>query len=125
METLTGYEDNGLVTQSRFILLDSPLIIFTALTALSFISFTNQHEQGPPKAFGPSWWFWLACTGVFLGATVSVKWVGLFTIAWIGSITLLQLWVLLGDPKTVTIVSCILSGPPFFDRWLLTSFEWL
>ncbi|KAK2743415.1 hypothetical protein FQN57_004880 [Myotisia sp. PD_48] len=94
--------ENGLVTQSRFILLDSPLIIATAVTALSFISFTNQHEQGPPKAFGPSWWFWLVATGVSLGATVSIKWVGLFTIAWIGSLTVLQLWVLLGDPKTVT-----------------------
>lgn len=94
--------ENGLVTQSRFILLDSPLVIFTALTALSFISFTNQQEQGPSKAFGLSWWFWLIATGLFLGATLSVKWVGLFTIAWVGSLTLLQLWVLLGDSRTVT-----------------------
>ncbi|WEW57533.1 Dolichyl-phosphate-mannose--protein mannosyltransferase 1 [Emydomyces testavorans] len=95
--------ENGLVTQSRFILLDSPLVIFTALTALSFTCFTNQHEQGPSKAFGPSWWFWLAATGVSLGATVSVKWVGLFTIAWVGSLTVLQLWVLLGDTRTVSV----------------------
>ncbi|KAI1959539.1 Dolichyl-phosphate-mannose--protein mannosyltransferase 1 [Ophidiomyces ophidiicola] len=95
--------ENGLVTQSRFILLDSPLIICTALTALSFTCFTNQHEQGPSKAFSPSWWFWLAATGVSLGATVSVKWVGLFTIAWVGSLTVLQLWVLLGDTKNVSL----------------------
>lgn len=44
-------------------------------------------------------------TGLGLGATVSVKWVGLFTIAWVGSLTLLQLWVLLGDTRTVTPVS--------------------
>ncbi|KAH7078332.1 Dolichyl-phosphate-mannose-protein mannosyltransferase-domain-containing protein [Paraphoma chrysanthemicola] len=94
--------DNALVTQSRLILLDSPLIIFTAITALAWTSFTNQHEQGPSKAFQPSWWFWLATTGVGLGATVSVKWVGLFTIAWVGSLTLLQLWVLLGDTRNVT-----------------------
>jgi dolichyl-phosphate-mannose-protein mannosyltransferase len=84
------------------ILLDSPLVIFTALTALSWTSFMNQHEQGPPKAFQPSWWFWLAMSGLGLGATLSVKWVGLFTIAWVGSLTVLQLWVLLGDHKTVT-----------------------
>ncbi|KAK5109557.1 hypothetical protein LTR62_006908 [Meristemomyces frigidus] len=95
--------ENGLVTQSRLILLDSPLIIFTALTALSWTSFTNQHELGPKYAFTPSWWFWLAATGLTLGATVSVKWVGLFTIAWVGSLTALQLWVLLGDTKTVTL----------------------
>ncbi|KAF1958862.1 PMT-domain-containing protein [Byssothecium circinans] len=94
--------DNALVTQSRLILLDSPLVLFTAFTALAWTSFTNQHEQGPIKAFQPSWWFWLAATGVGLGATFSVKWVGLFTIAWVGSLTLLQLWVLLGDTRNVT-----------------------
>ncbi|KAF1980925.1 glycosyltransferase family 39 protein [Aulographum hederae CBS 113979] len=94
--------ENGLLTQSRLVLLDSPLVIFTAITALSWTAFTNQHEQGPAKAFQPSWWFWLAATGVGLGATASVKWVGLFTIAWVGSLTLVQLWVLLGDTKTVT-----------------------
>jgi hypothetical protein len=80
-------------------------MIMTAFTALAFTSFTNQHEQGPSKAFEPTWWFWLAMTGLGLGATVSVKWVGLFTIAWVGSLTVLQLWVLLGDVKTVTPVS--------------------
>ncbi|KAL1301548.1 hypothetical protein AAFC00_005787 [Neodothiora populina] len=94
--------ENGLVTQSRLILLDSPLVIFTAITALAWTSFTNVHEQGPKKAFTPSWWFWLAFTGLGLGATVSVKWVGLFTIAWVGSLTALQLWVLLGDTRNVT-----------------------
>ena len=72
------------------------------MTALAWTSFVNQHEQGPSKAFQPSWWFWLAATGVSLGATFSVKWVGLFTIAWVGSLTLVQLWVLLGDTRTVT-----------------------
>ena len=105
MTLLTEETENGLLTQSRLILLDSPLIIFTAFTALAFSCFTNQHEQGPSKAFDPSWWFWLAATGLGLGATVSVKWVGLFTIAWVGSLTIVQLWVLLGDTRTVTPVS--------------------
>ncbi|KAK4995838.1 Dolichyl-phosphate-mannose--protein mannosyltransferase 1 [Elasticomyces elasticus] len=94
--------ENGLVTQSRLILLDSPLIIFTAFTALAWTCFTNQQEQGPEKAFKPAWWTWLALTGLGLGATLSVKWVGLFTIAWVGSLTVLQLWVLLGDTRTVS-----------------------
>ncbi|KAH8426418.1 protein mannosyltransferase 1 [Aspergillus melleus] len=94
--------ENGLITQSRLILLDSPLVFFTALTALAFTSFTNQHELGPSHAFRAPWWFWLAATGLSLGATLSVKWVGLFTVAWVGSLTILQLWVLLGDNKTVT-----------------------
>ncbi|KAJ6178439.1 hypothetical protein N7519_008900 [Penicillium mononematosum] len=94
--------DNALVTQSRLILLDSPLIFFTALTALAFSCFTNQQELGPAHAFRGPWWFWLVFTGLSLGATLSVKWVGLFTMAWVGSLTALQLWVLLGDAKNVT-----------------------
>ncbi|KIX06467.1 uncharacterized protein Z518_04443 [Rhinocladiella mackenziei CBS 650.93] len=94
--------ENGLVTQSRLILLDSPLVICTAFTVLAFTCFSNQHELGPERAFDVSWWFWLAATGLGLGATVSVKWVGLFTIAWVGSLTILQLWVLLGDNVNVT-----------------------
>lgn len=97
--------ENGLLTQARLILLDSPLMIMTAFTGLAFTCFTNQHEQGPSRAFTPAWWLWLALTGLGLGATVSVKWVGLFTIAWVGSLTVLQLWVLLGDVKSVTPVS--------------------
>ncbi|KAH8648388.1 Dolichyl-phosphate-mannose-protein mannosyltransferase-domain-containing protein [Xylariales sp. PMI_506] len=95
--------ENGLLTQARLILLDSPLVVATAFTALAFSSFTNQHELGPSKAFSAAWWFWLVMTGLGLGITASIKWVGLFTIAWVGSLTLVQLWVLLGDTKTVTI----------------------
>ncbi|KAK4153724.1 Dolichyl-phosphate-mannose-protein mannosyltransferase-domain-containing protein [Chaetomidium leptoderma] len=95
--------ENGLLTQARLILLDSPLMIATAFTAFAFTSFTNQQELGPSRAFGLSWWFWLAMTGLGLGITVSIKWVGLFTIAWVGILTLLQLWVLLGDYKNVSI----------------------
>lgn len=98
------YIENGLLTQARLILLDSPLVFATAFTAMSFSCFTNQHEQGPDKAFQLSWWFWLAMSGLGLGITASIKWVGLFTIAWVGSLTLVQLWVLLGDSKNVSVV---------------------
>jgi len=102
---LISSSENGLLTQARLILLDSPLMIFTAFTGLAFTSFTNQHELGPTKAFQPTWWFWLVMTGLGLGATASVKWVGFLTIAWVGVLTILQLWILLGDVKTVTPVS--------------------
>jgi dolichyl-phosphate-mannose-protein mannosyltransferase len=93
-----------LLTQARLILLDSPLVAATGFTALAFNAFTNQHEQGPSKAFSPSWWFWLVSTGLGLGITLSIKWVGLFTIAWVGSLTILQLWILLGDHQNVSLV---------------------
>jgi dolichyl-phosphate-mannose-protein mannosyltransferase len=84
------------------ILLDAPLVIFTAITGLAWTCFLNIHEQGHSQAFSPNWWFWLSMTGLGLGATASVKWVGLFTIAWVGSLTVLQLWLLLGDTKNVS-----------------------
>ncbi|EMD31776.1 glycosyltransferase family 39 protein [Gelatoporia subvermispora B] len=86
--------ENGMATQSRYILLDSPLIFFTALTVFFWTCFTNEdkHEQ-----FTDSWWTWLALTGLSLGAVVSCKWVGLFTIATVGFGTIAQLWILLGD----------------------------
>ncbi|CAG8490670.1 11501_t:CDS:10 [Ambispora gerdemannii] len=85
--------ENGLVAQSRLILLDSPLILFTAFTVLMWVNFHNHYRR--PFSFW--WWFWMAMTGVGLGLTVSVKWVGLFTIALIGLSTIKGLWDLLGD----------------------------
>jgi len=105
--------ENALVTQSRLILLDSPLLICTAFTAWTWTVFESKYHSvsvpGTPAepsaapaakidgVFSRDWWTWLALTGLGLGATVSMKWVGLFTIAWVGGLTVLQLWNLLGD----------------------------
>jgi len=86
--------ENGLVTQSRHILLDSPLLFFTSLTAFLWVGFCNEDKQRP---FSEGWWSWLVLTGLSLGAVVSCKWVGLFTIATVGFSTIYQLWNLLGD----------------------------
>ena len=109
--------ENGLVTQSRLILLDSPLVICTAFTTWTWSMFESKYHSaalpGSP-ATGPAagkddgvfsfdWWMWLIFTGFGLGATVSMKWVGLFTIAWVGSLTALQLWNLLGDLRVTPV----------------------
>jgi dolichyl-phosphate-mannose-protein mannosyltransferase len=86
--------ENGLITQSRHILLDSPLVFFTGLTTFFWVGFTNENRQKP---FTESWWIWLTLSGLSLGAVVSCKWVGLFTIATVGLSTIRQLWILLGD----------------------------
>jgi dolichyl-phosphate-mannose-protein mannosyltransferase len=86
--------ENGLITQSRHILLDSPLLFFTALTILLWCCFCNEDKREP---FSEEWWVWLVLTGLSLGAVVSCKWVGLFTIATVGMSTINQLWTLLGD----------------------------
>ena len=85
--------ENGLITQSRHIFLDSGLIFFMALSILAWVRFCNEST----RPFSRAWWMWLATTGLSLGATVSYKWVGLFTIATIGLGTAKQLWELLGD----------------------------
>ncbi|KAH9963295.1 glycosyltransferase family 39 protein [Russula dissimulans] len=86
--------ENALITQSRHILLDSPLVFFTALTVFLWTGFCNEDKHEP---FTDRWWTWLTFTGLALGAVVSSKWVGLFTIATVGVGTIRQLWTLLGD----------------------------
>lgn len=112
--------ENGLLTQSRLILLDSPLIFFTGLTVFLWSGFSNENRHRP---FSEQWWTWLTLTGLSLGAVVSCKWVGLFTIATVGFATILQLWVLLGDlrvsPRTwmrhfMARALCLIIVPIFF-----------
>ncbi|KAE8230250.1 hypothetical protein CF326_g4754 [Tilletia indica] len=88
--------DNALTTQSRLILLDSPLVFFTSTTALSYITFSNADRRAP---FTHAWWMWLLLTGLSLGAVASCKWVGFFTVATIGLCTVVQLWSHLGDTR--------------------------
>ncbi|KAL1925389.1 uncharacterized protein VTP21DRAFT_272 [Calcarisporiella thermophila] len=85
--------ENALTTQSRHILLDSPLIFFTGATNLMWVNWFNQRD----RPFSPLWWFWLSMTGVCLGLTASCKWVGLFMIATIGLSTVKNLWDMWGD----------------------------
>ncbi|KAF9205741.1 hypothetical protein BGZ49_003582 [Haplosporangium sp. Z 27] len=85
--------ENAIATQSRLILLDSPLIFFTAFTALAWTNFHNQRKY----PFSDDWFIWLFLTGLGLGLSLSVKWVGLFIIATIGTSTINQLWLLWGD----------------------------
>ncbi|KAI0303009.1 hypothetical protein BC826DRAFT_965650 [Russula brevipes] len=82
--------ENALVTQSRFILLDSPLVFFTALTVFLWTGFCNEDKHEP---FTDRWWAWLALTGLSIGAVASRKWVGLFTMAAVGLGTIRQLYI--------------------------------
>lgn len=107
--------ENGLVTQSRHILLDSPLLFFTGLSTLFWVMFCNEDRRPVTKAphahttrasetitsgpFSRTWWTYLMLTGLSLGAVTSCKWVGLFTIATVGFSTIKQLWTLLGDAR--------------------------
>ncbi|KAG0151050.1 hypothetical protein CROQUDRAFT_651569 [Cronartium quercuum f. sp. fusiforme G11] len=86
--------ENGMIVQSRFILLDSPVLFFTTLTIFFHTGFCNEDAR---RGFTRRWWIWLLLTGLSLGAVASSKWVGLFTIATVGLVTIKQLWDLLAD----------------------------
>ncbi|RKP12137.1 glycosyltransferase family 39 protein [Piptocephalis cylindrospora] len=85
--------DNALLTISRFILLDSFLLGFTALTFFTLTCFHNERRD----PFTLEWWLWLSLTGISLGLVSSVKWVGFFAVALVGLYTLDELYQMFGN----------------------------
>lgn len=86
--------DNALTTQSRFILLDAPLVFFVAASLCSWVYFCQLDAR---NAFSRRWWAMLALTGVCLGLGLSCKWVGLFTMVSVAMAVAVQLWYHLGN----------------------------
>lgn len=82
--------DNALVIQSRFILLDSILLFFISAAIYCWVKFRQQRAQ----PFKSRWWMWLVLSGIAIGGATSVKMVGLFTVAAIGIVTIIDLWEL-------------------------------
>lgn len=85
--------DVGVLTLSRYILLDPILMFFIIGSVLGMVKFQS-HRLNPFKL---KWWFWLVWTGVFLACAISVKFVGLFVVLLVGFFTCMDLWNLLGD----------------------------
>lgn len=83
--------ENANVTISRYILLDAPLLFFIALAVYCWKRFEYQ------TPFSKSWFGLLIATGVTLGLALSSKWVGLFTVAWVGLLCVFQMWFVVGD----------------------------
>ena len=65
-----------------------------------------------PFTFG--WYRSLLATGIALGLALSSKWVGLFTVAWVGFLCIYQLWFLIGDLSVSTK-----NLGPFFARGII------
>ncbi|KAI5969193.1 hypothetical protein CANMA_001746 [Candida margitis] len=83
--------ENSLTTQSKFILLDSALILGQALT-IYYFSLLCRAE--PERQW---WWVYVIATGLSLGWTISIKLTGFYTLLWVGIFTLLDSYQLLGD----------------------------
>lgn len=87
--------ENGLVTQSRLILLDSYLVFFTVLTALFWVLFKHM----APAPFSSGWKAALLGLGASMALAASCKWVGLFLVGGVGIHTVAELWHMLGDTR--------------------------
>jgi dolichyl-phosphate-mannose-protein mannosyltransferase len=86
--------ENALTTQSRLILLDAYLVLFTAAVGLFWVLLQKQQRVNP---FGKAWLSAMIGLGISLGLAASCKWVGLFAVAAVGLHTVADLWRMLGD----------------------------
>lgn len=79
------------LTLSKFILLDSMLLLFTVSTFFGLVKIhTLRHGDGLISGKG---FLWLVYTGVSIGCVCSVKWVGLFVTLLVGFYTIYDLGV--------------------------------
>uniref|UniRef100_A0A8C9EIN6 dolichyl-phosphate-mannose--protein mannosyltransferase n=1 Tax=Pavo cristatus TaxID=9049 RepID=A0A8C9EIN6_PAVCR len=106
--------ENSLITQSRFMLLESILIFFILLAVLSYLKFYNLQRH---SSFSGRWCFWLLLTGVACSCAVGVKYMGLFTYMLLLAIAGLHFWHMLGD-RTLSNVGAQLLGNMGLTRGL-------
>ena len=92
--------ENSMITQSRLILLDSLLVLGVAICVYG----VKRNQVETP--FTRPWYKSLVIIGWGLGLSVSTKFTGLFTAAWVGSVTIFQLWKYLGDMEVSDLQWC-------------------
>ncbi|KAI0234854.1 Protein O-mannosyl-transferase 1 [Lamellibrachia satsuma] len=86
--------DNALLTQTRFMLMESFLIFFVILSLLSLVKFTKLNRRCP---FSMQWWAWLALLGVSMTCAVSVKYIGVMMAVLVLLLTGRDYWQMLAD----------------------------
>ncbi|KAF0289159.1 Protein O-mannosyl-transferase 2 [Amphibalanus amphitrite] len=73
---------------NRLVILDPILLWFILLSTFCGVKFASQRHN----PFGLRWWLWMTATGVALGLTMAVKYVGAFVVALIGVQAVYDLW---------------------------------
>ncbi|XP_054713635.1 protein O-mannosyltransferase 1-like [Uloborus diversus] len=84
--------ENAYLTQSRFILMESILIYFSAFGLLAFLKFRKV-----PRAFSFPWWSWLFLSSVSLTCAICVKYSGVFTAFLVVTLLIYDYWQLISD----------------------------
>lgn len=106
---ISSISDNALLTQSRFILFESILILFTTLGLLFLLRF-NKTSFGSAK-----WIIYGVASATFFTLGFSVKYVGFMTFALGLFLVTKYIWDLLYDP-TVSDIQILMQA---FGRWFL------
>lgn len=83
--------ENSMVTVSRLILLEGPSLFVQSLVIYNYKAFTTR------KPFTKNWYLNLFLIGISLGLNISLKISGFFTFLWVGILTCIELWEILGD----------------------------
>lgn len=93
--TLMVTLEHSFIVLSKFILLDSMLLFFIALSFACMCKLYDLRDRQMTR----EWSLWMLLTGISLGCVCSVKWVGLFITSVIGLYTVLDLSKLYYDKR--------------------------
>lgn len=91
--------ENSFVTLSRFILLDSMLLFFTASAFMCVCKLWQLRKE----ELSAKWIIWMFLSGLSIGCVCSVKWVGLFVTALVGAYTICDLLFKHYNPKITRV----------------------
>nr|XP_049704697.1 protein O-mannosyl-transferase 2 [Helicoverpa armigera] len=97
--------DVGFLTLNRYILLDPILLFFMSCSIYGAFKVRTLTDEGLPP-FSPRMLSWQLFLGASLACTMSVKFVGLFVVLFVGLRTIADLWNVLGDlsqPVSLTV----------------------
>ena len=103
-EFLNFFSDTALLTQSRFILLESMMIFFSLMAVLSALKMRKYYDQ----PFSLGWILWLVLASVNMGLAFCVKYLAFYSCALCIAIFLKDFWTRrLGNPSVSNMQICI------------------
>ncbi len=119
--------DTALLAQSRFILLEPIMLLFSMLSVLSVLRF-RRHQRRP---FSPRWWGWIFAAASFMGMAFCVKYLAIYS-CWLCCLILsadfwrrrlrdrsLSAWRLTAEAASQCAVLCLLPAAIYVGAFRL------